>query len=111
MKNKYYKEMWDEHPYDWSPTTIMAMVSKELFDKANSLLHKIKKKPKKKERNMFSGLLQCADCGKALSLYSSDKKWDSFCCVTYRSFGKTYCPAHYIQYEVLYDYVLKDIRE
>ena len=154
MKNKYYKEMWDEHPYDWSPTTIMAMVSneeylghlicnrtytssfkskkqirntrdkwiihenaheaivtKELFDKANSLLHKIKKKPKRKERNMFSGLLQCADCGKALSLYSSDKKWDSFCCVTYRSFGKSYCPAHYIRYEVLYDYVLKDIRE
>ena len=27
MKNKYYKEMWNEHPYDWSPTTIMAMVS------------------------------------------------------------------------------------
>ena len=24
--NKYYKEMWDEHPYDWSPTTIMTMV-------------------------------------------------------------------------------------
>ncbi len=153
-KHKYYKEMWNEHPYDWSPTTIMAMVSneeylghlicnrtctssfkskkqirnpkekwivhentheaivsKELFDKANSLLHKIKKKPKKKERNMFSGLLQCADCGKALSLYSSDKKWNSFCCVTYRSFGKTYCTAHYIRYEVLYDYVLKDIRE
>ncbi len=152
--NKYYKEMWDKYPYDWSPTTIMAIVSneeylgnlicnrtytssfkskkqirnskdkwiiventheaivsKELFDKANSLLHKIKKKPKRKERNMFSGLLQCASCNKALSLYSSDKKWDSFCCVTYRSFGKKYCSAHYIRYEVLYDYVLKDIKE
>lgn len=60
---------------------------------------------------MFSGLLQCADCSKALSLYSSDKKWDSFCCVTYRSFGKSYCPAHYIRYEVLYEYVLNDIKE
>ena len=44
------------------------------------------------------------------SLYSSDKKWDSFCCVTYRSFGKSYCSAHYIRYEVLYDFVLKDIQ-
>ncbi len=23
--------MWDEHPYDWSPTTIMAMVSNEEY--------------------------------------------------------------------------------
>ncbi|HEY8363730.1 MAG TPA: recombinase zinc beta ribbon domain-containing protein [Tissierellaceae bacterium] len=59
---------------------------------------------------MFSGLLRCSDCGKALSLYSSDKKWDLFCCVTYRSFGKSYCSAHYSRYEVLYDFVLKDIQ-
>lgn len=60
---------------------------------------------------MFSGLLRCDVCGKALSLYSSDKKWDSFCCVTYRSFGKSYCSAHYIRYENLYDFVLNDIRK
>lgn len=60
---------------------------------------------------MFSGLLRCADCGKALSLYSCDKRYDSFCCVTYRSFGKKYCSAHYIRYDDLYEYVLTDIRK
>lgn len=53
----------------------------------------------------------CSTCKKALSLYSIDKKWDSFCCVTYRSFGKKYCSAQYIRYEVLYDYVLKKFNQ
>ena len=31
--------------------------------------------------------------------------------MTYRSFGKSYCSAHYIRYENLYDFVLNDIRK
>lgn len=88
-----------------------AIIDKQLFNSANEMITKKKRISKKtKERNMFSGLLMCSICKKALSLYSTDKKWDSFCCVTYRSFGKKYCSAHYIRYEVLYDYVLKEIQ-
>lgn len=151
---KYNTELWNKHPYDWSPLTIAsiiqneeylghivgnknttssfkskklvklpkenwiivenmheAIVDKQLFKSANEMISKKKRISKKRnERNMFSGLLKCSTCGKALSLYSSDKRWDSFCCVTYRSFGKKYCSAHYIRYEVLYDYVLKEIK-
>ena len=151
---RYYSDLWDKHPCDWSTVTIYniisnqeylghlicnkntsksykskkmykvpenewiitrntheAIIDEELFKRANEIFYRVKKRPKKDgQRNMFSGLLRCSDCGKALSLYSSDKKWDSFCCVTYRSFGKSYCSAHYIRYEVLYDFVLKDIQ-
>lgn len=89
-----------------------AIIDEETFKRANEIFYRIKKRPKKDgKRSMFSGLLRCDVCGKALSLYSSDKKWDSFCCVTYRSFGKSYCSAHYIRYENLYDFVLNDIRK
>ena len=88
-----------------------AIVDKKLFKSANEMISKKKRISKKRnERNMFSGLLKCSTCCKVLSLYSSDKRWNSFCCVTYRTFGKKYCSAHYIRYEVLYDYVLNEIK-
>ena len=31
--------------------------------------------------------------------------------MTYRSFGKSYCSAHYIRYENLCDFVINDIRK
>lgn len=151
---KYYCELFEAHPYDWSPTTIQSMIrNKEYLGhivsnkngkisyKTKKLLAKpeeewiikynthepiideetfkianekmcIKRRPNmKKERNIFSGILRCADCGKALSLYGTHRRVDAFCCVTYRSFGRTYCSAHYTRYDFLYKAVLNDIRE
>jgi len=151
---RYYRELFEDHPYDWSPTTIQAMIKNQEYlghivsnkngkisYKTKKLLAKpeeewiikhntheaiideetfrianekmaVKRRPKKtRERNMFSGILRCADCGKALSLYGTERRVDAFCCVTYRSFGKTYCSAHYTRYDFLYNAVLNDIRE
>lgn len=152
---KYYRTLWETHPFDWSTTTICGiianeeylghlvcnknstssykskkllpkakeewiikrnthepLVDEELYKRANEVFFRARKRKKKTgERNMFSGLLRCSDCGKALSLYSCDKKYDSFCCVTYRSFGKSYCSAHYTIFNNLYEYVLNDIKK
>ena len=153
-EGKYYNELWEKYPYDWSPQTIQriitneeylghlicnrnstisykskklkqnprekwiikkhthqAIIEEELFYLANKALEGSIKKKVIKPRNMFSQLLRCDCCGKALSLYHGDRRVASFCCVTYRSFGKKYCTAHYTRYDTLYRYVLEDIRK
>lgn len=156
MKNngKYYNELWEKYPYDWSPQTIHriitneeylghlvcnknstisykskklkknpkeqwivkkntheAIIEEELYYLANKALEGSIKKKVVKPRNMFSQLLRCNCCGKALSLYHGERKIATFCCVTYRSFGKKYCTAHYTRYDTLYQYVLEDIQK
>jgi len=83
-----------------------AIIDEETYQKANNLIKTRKIIMKKTgERNLFSGLLRCKDCGKALSVYKNH----DFCCSTYRSKGKSYCPSHYIRYDNLYKAILADI--
>ncbi|MGM9971435.1 MAG: recombinase family protein [Anaeroplasmataceae bacterium] len=87
-----------------------AIIDEDTFNKANLIFTRIKHRPKKNDINIFQGLLRCSSCGKALSIHD-DKRSDSksYCCVTYRNYGKDYCSSHYIRYDLLYEYVLNDI--
>lgn len=57
-------------------------------------------------RNIFLGVVKCADCGKALNYQrTSPKKNGNFteylCCGSYTTFGKTRCSIHYVNYRNL----------
>lgn len=96
----------DESKWIIVKNTHEAIVDEELYAKAKALIQSRKIVMKKTgERNLFSGLLRCKDCGKAMSVY----KDHDFCCSTYRSNGKNYCSSHYIRYDILYNEILKDI--
>jgi len=118
VNNKNYKVSYkskrllktDEKDWIIVKNTHEAIVSEDLFNKANILIKRVKRNLKNKERNMFSGIIKCATCGKALSLFTGEKGRSHFACSQYRSLGKAYCSCHYIRYDVLCKIVDDDIK-
>lgn len=64
-------------------------------------------------QNVFSGIAKCADCGKSMSAVGSKKKGSpiSLACGSYKLYGSSVCSNHFIDYNVLYDIVLKTIQK
>lgn len=70
-------------------------------------------------RNIFAGLLRCADCGYPMRFQSRKYKHKdgsedtsySFLCGNYSRSGKNACTAHVIREKVLAQLVLEDIRQ
>ena len=90
------------------------IISQELWDEAHRMMSTKRRPTLTGEVQMFAGLLYCADCGHALT-YSQKKRKDgtyhgAYSCWLYKTHGKEYCASHYINYDVIYDIVLKDIR-
>ena len=69
-------------------------------------------------KNIFTGLLYCADCGRKLSMSASHRRKPrpnpidmvGFQCNYYRLYGKSACTQHWIEARDLYEAVLEDIR-
>ncbi len=92
------------------------IISKEVFDQVQEQIERRRRKTRSSETQIFAGLLRCADCGRAMGLgtnRNNDKAWKYFTCSYYKKLGKTggRCSTHYIRYDVLYRYVLLQIRE
>lgn len=62
--------------------------------------------------NIFSGIAKCADCGKNMTTAPTRKKNSTYnlACGGYKSYGAKECSNHFIEYDLLYDVVLKEIR-
>ena len=94
------------------PDTQEAIVPKEQWDRVQELRQN-KRRPAKAERQgLFSGLLECADCGSKLhfaTCKSFEGKQDHYVCAKYKS-GRGTCSAHYIREDVLRELVLERIR-
>lgn len=73
-----------------------------------------KRRPAKMaEQNIFSGLLYCKDCGKAMVLsraHTMEAVKNNFQCATYRKRGKEICSGHYIREAQLAAILLDDLR-
>lgn len=73
-----------------------------------------KRRPAKMaEQNIFSGLLYCKDCGKAMVLsraHTMDAVKNNFQCSTYKKRGKEICSGHYIREAQLAAILLDDLR-
>lgn len=71
-----------------------------------------KRKPKDGERNMFSGLLVCADCGHNLNYHFNQGNHDIkyFNCSNYKGNRGTCTSTHYIRVDFLEQVVLGEIK-
>jgi DNA invertase Pin-like site-specific DNA recombinase len=62
--------------------------------------------------SLFSGLIKCGECGKALTVRRTNAKNPIriYSCVTYNKFGSNHCTQHRVEYDLLYNTVLEEIR-
>ena len=92
-----------------------AIISKEVFNQVQEQIASRKRKIKNATTQIFAGLLRCYDCGWSMS-YGSNKQnknpYSYYACTSYRQYGLkgSSCGSHYLRYDVLYAYVLMQIR-
>ena len=87
---------------EWIPMTCPAIISKELFDKAQTKLHrnKTQKIHETDHVALFSGVLYCADCGrKMLPVWNSKRTHRYYQC--FSRIKKTPCKNHVVGVDVL----------
>lgn len=92
-----------------------AIIDRTLFELIQSRRGNTKKRPTSNgERNMFSGLLVCADCGKNLHYHYNNRNGrdiEYFSCTGYNKGKRNDCNAtHYIRVDFLEQVVLAEIR-
>lgn len=86
------------------------LVSQEIFDGANAKILSRKHDTTNNFVSVFSGLVKCGTCGKALGLrYWGRDRHRIYVCTTYAHNTKA-CADHRIYYEDLYNAVLADIQ-
>lgn len=88
------------------------IVSAELFHMASRRSHQRTCAKKGGFTNVFSGIAKCADCGKNMSTVGSRRKGAraNLACGAYKLHGSKACSNHFIDYDVLYQIVLKTIQ-
>ena len=89
-----------------------ALISREDFVRANDMIKDRRKADCSGNTSIFSGLIKCADCGKAMSqrYWTKTGHLKIFVCGTYAANTKA-CTDHRIFYDDLYEAVLADVRE
>ena len=88
------------------------IISKEVFYQVQEQIANRRRKMKDGERQIFAGLVKCADCGWSM-VYSMDSHngtaYPRYICSHYGQ-GTHKCTMHYIRYSILYTYVLARVR-
>lgn len=91
------------------------IVSKEIFKKAQSLFNKnIRVAPQKKEVDLFSGFVKCADCHRAMHKKTNAHSYGTYHyyrCATARKMKKSACGNHTIRIDKLEELVLITIQK
>ena len=86
------------------------LVSQEIFDNANAKILSRKREDTSGNVSIFSGLIKCGTCGKAMcQRYWGRDRHHIFVCTTYAK-NTQRCTDHRIFYDDLYDAVLADIQ-
>lgn len=87
------------------------LVTQAVFDAAAQQRKGRRHAPKGAFTNLFSGLVYCADCGKAMSAVGTRKKGSvaNLTCGSYKQGGKAACTNHFIAYEALHECVLQTL--
>ena len=116
FSTKSYKDKRKiEHPREEClvfENTHPAIISKEVWDIVQRVRKNKRRRTKMDEQNKYSGLVVCADCGKAMVLHRAhtmSADYNHFTCRTYKKDGEA-CTAHYIRECILDEIVLEDLR-
>ncbi|MBQ8509599.1 MAG: recombinase family protein [Clostridia bacterium] len=88
------------------------LISEETFENVRRRVVARTAPPTKGFHNIFSGIAVCADCHHSMTTAPTRKKGATYnlCCGTYKSRGSGECSNHFIDYDLLYNAVLADIR-
>ncbi|MBE6613523.1 MAG: DUF4368 domain-containing protein [Ruminococcaceae bacterium] len=88
------------------------LIPEETFENVRRRVAARKAPPTKGFHNIFSGIAVCADCHHTMTTAPTRKKGATcnLCCGTYKSRGSEECSNHFIDYDLLCDAVLADIR-
>lgn len=88
------------------------IIDRQTFDIVQTKIKKRQHPRNKDNFSLFSGLIKCGECGKALTIRKTNAKYpkDIYSCVTYNKFGKEHCTQHRVDYDVLYQLVLDRIK-
>jgi hypothetical protein len=89
------------------------LISKDVWEIVQGVRKHKRRLTKMDEQNIFSGLVFCADCEKAMRLhrsYTMEESQYNFNCGTYAKKGKDACTAHYIRQSQLEALILEDLR-
>ena len=91
------------------------IIDRETFDSAQALFNKhIRKSPQKNEVDLFSGLVRCADCKRAMNKKTNKHPYGTYHyyrCVTARKLKKSACSNHTIRIDKLEQAVLLTIQK
>lgn len=89
------------------------IITEETFRMVRSRSVARRNPPTKGFESVFSGIAKCADCGRNMTLAPSKKKGTIYnlCCNGYKSYGARECSNHFIDYNLLYNAVLQEIRK
>ena len=91
------------------------IIDREKFDSAQALFNKhIRKSPQKNEVDLFSGLVRCADCKRAMNKKTNKHPYGTYHyyrCVTARKLKKSACSNHTIRIDKLEQAVLLTIQK
>ena len=91
------------------------IVSKEIFEKAQSLFNKnTRVAPQKKEADLFSGFVKCADCRRAMHKKTNAHPYATYHyyrCATARKMKKSACGNHTIRIDKLEEIVIATIQQ
>ena len=116
FSTKSYKDKRKiEHPREEClvfENTHPAIIPKEVWDIVQRVRKNKRRRTKMNEQNKYSGLVVCADCGKAMVLHRAhtmSADYNHFTCRTYKKDGEA-CTAHYIRECILDEIVLEDLR-
>ena len=91
-----------------------AIIDRETFEKAQKLFNKsIRKSPKKKSVDLFSGLVRCADCKRVMNKKTNQHTYGTYHyyrCVTARRMKKSACTNHTIRIDKLEENVFLSVQ-
>ena len=111
---KSKKTLWND-PSEWVifENTQPPIVEESVFLIVQNIRKSRRRPTKMGDMGIFSGLLYCAECGGKMyqcraTNFTEEQKY--FICSTYRK-GKDLCTTHSIKNVVLYEIVLKNLRE
>lgn len=88
------------------------IIDEKLFETVQKIKAFKDRRDYTKNKNIFAGLLRCADCGSGLNFVKPKNEGHdgAFNCNLYRRKATAHCSAHYITYRSLYKMVLDDIK-
>lgn len=110
---KSKKVLWND-PVDWAifENTQPPIIEESIFLVVQNIRKSRRRPTRMGDMGIFSGLVFCADCGNKMYLCRASEKPEQayYLCATYRK-DRTLCSTHTIRSKVLYEIVLKNLRE